>query len=679
MHAPTSVSFSRTGRHLRSPLLIALSLIFNQISHAQESETDFLSELPVVLSASRLAQPLAEAPAAVTVIDRETIRSSGARQLADLLRLVPGFQVTNRDQDAARAVYHGLSGSFPQRMQVLIDGRSQYSPLFAAGVNWNLLPVALDDIERIEVIRGSNSAAYGSNAFLGVINISTRHPAETPAFTAEAKSGGDISDQMVRLARRGDQLDLRATYQRSRDNGLDDLADSQRTKLFDLRGDVSLSDQDSLQIGAGSIISGIDQGSGKSTNPLRTPNLESRYLQAHWRRALDNGAELSLRLSHTEDRQKGNSFLVSLGRDSALVDFDGWSRRNEIELQHILNPSSATRLVWGAGWYNELIHQPAQYRNQDSLGRQVVRLFGNLEWRLADDWIANLGGTWEHDSAGATTAAPRLMINHHLAPGHTLRAGASRAYRAASLSEQQGNQYFRTNGGILYEYTFLARGNVTPERINSKELGYLGELPSLNLNIDVRAFIEDIPNRIQTVAYALTPPNCEASTSNDPRQPCGEADYAVNAQKIRTRGAEYQLRWLPVAGTALTFNDTWLTINAELLNFVTSSSAEINARMNDQTRYSAPGRSRSLIVSQALPGNFKLSAALHRVDEMRWTVNSTAPAYNRLDWRLAHNFHAGQTRGEVAFTVQADGSPHAEYRTNEVVTRRGFVTVRLEY
>lgn len=679
MHAPTSASFSRTGRHLRSPLLIALSLIFNQIGHAQESENDFLSELPVVLSASRLAQPLAEAPAAVTVIDREAIRTSGARELADLLRLVPGFQVTNRDQDAARAVYHGLSGAYPQRMQVLIDGRSQYSPLFAAGVNWNLLPVALDDIERIEVIRGSNSAAYGSNAFLGVVNISTRHPAETPAFSAEARTGGDVSDQMVRLAKRGERLDLRATYQQSHDTGLDNLFDSKTAKLLDLRGDIALSSQDSLQIGAGNVITSINQGSGKATNPLRTPDMESRYVQGQWRRALDNGAELSLRVSHTEERQKGNAFFVPLGKDSAVVDFDGWARRNEIELQHILNPSAATRLVWGAGWYDERIHQPAQYRNQDSLGRQVVRLFGNLEWRLAADWIANIGGTLENDSAGRNTAAPRLMINHHLAPGHTLRAGMSRAYRAAALSEQQSNQYFRTNSGILYEYTFLAHGSVAPERINSRELGYLGELPALGLNIDARAFIEDVPNRIQTVSYPLTSPNCEAVALANKMQPCGDADYAVNAQKIQTRGLEYQLRWRPTATSTVTFNDTWLTIHSELLNFATSSDANLNKRMNDQTIYSAPGRTRSLIVSQALPARFKLSAAVHRVDEMRWTINSVAPAYTRLDWRLAHQFQAGPTHGEVAFTVQADGAPHSEYRSNEIVTRRGFFTLRLEY
>jgi iron complex outermembrane receptor protein len=668
--------FTAGRRHALLPLL---TLLCSQQVLAEQSENDFLSELPVVLSASRLAQPLAEAPAAVTVIDRDTIRQSGARELADLLRLVPGFQVTNRDQDPARAVYHGIGGAYPQRMQVLIDGRSQYSPFFIAGVNWNLLPVALDDIERIEVIRGSNSAAYGSNAFLGVVNITTRHPAETPLFTAEARSGGDVGDQMVRLAKHGEALDLRATYQRSHDTGLGDLFDNKDATLLDLRGDLGLSSQDSLQIGLGHLLSQIGQGSGKSTNPLRTPDLTTSYLQLHWRHALPGGDEMSLRFSSTEDQQKNNSFSISLpGGDGATSNSAGWARRNELEWQHILHPAAATRLVWGAGWYNERMHQPIQFHDQDVVSRQVMRLFGNLEWTFAPSWIANLGGTLEHDSAGSTNAAPRLMLNHHLAPGHTLRAGFSRAYRAASLYEQQGSQYYRTTNGILYQYDFRGQGQVAPERINSREIGYLGELPEYGLNIDARAFDEVIPNRIQTLAASLTPPNCELVAAAQKLTPCGDADYAVNGQRLETRGLEYQLRWKPLAGTQVVFNDTWLKIHADMTTQATSA-PELLARINDQATYSAPSRSRSLLLTQALPGDFRMTAAFYKVGEMRWTQNSVAPSYTRLDWRLSHPFQAGATRGEVAFTVQADGAPHVEYRSSEIVTRRGFLTVRLEY
>ena len=99
-------------------------------------EAEYLADLPVVLSASRLPQPLIDAPASVTIIDRETIRLTGARNIVDVFRLVPGMQVSNSWEGAAPDVgYHGSYSNYPSsRMQVLIDGRSVYSPYLVGSV-----------------------------------------------------------------------------------------------------------------------------------------------------------------------------------------------------------------------------------------------------------------------------------------------------------------------------------------------------------------------------------------------------------------------------------------------------------------------------------------------------------------------------------------------------------------
>ena len=149
----------------------------------------YFSELPIVASVSRLPQRLADAPGAVTVIDRTLIKASGARNFVDLLRLVPGFQVTPHNQEGGIVAYHGLSNEeYTPRVQVLLDGRSLYSPLFKSGVNWNLIPVALENIERIEVMRGANGVSYGSNALLGVINIITQDASQTHGLDAGCQS-----------------------------------------------------------------------------------------------------------------------------------------------------------------------------------------------------------------------------------------------------------------------------------------------------------------------------------------------------------------------------------------------------------------------------------------------------------------------------------------------------------
>ncbi|MDE1545544.1 TonB-dependent receptor plug domain-containing protein [Dechloromonas agitata] len=203
--------------------LVALGTLTAFATRAEENI--FFSSLPLVASVSRLPQQLSETPASVTIIDQEMIRASGMRTVEDLLRLVPGFQVTSHNQDPANVVYHGLNtglsgDEYGSRVQVLVDGRSQYSPLFKSGVNWNLLPVALENIERIEVIRGSNTVSYGSNAFMGVVNIITMDPALTKGWQVSANHGNNgIRDEMVRWGESIGDANVRLTYRSLQDDG----------------------------------------------------------------------------------------------------------------------------------------------------------------------------------------------------------------------------------------------------------------------------------------------------------------------------------------------------------------------------------------------------------------------------------------------------------------------------
>ena len=143
------------------------------LSPSNAAEYEFFETLPLVLSGSRLPQSLPDAPGAVTVIDADRIAATGYRDLARVLRLVPGFQLAQERGGKHWVTYHGLGMDVPQQMQVIVDGRPSPSAHF------NQLPerILLQDIERIEVLRGSNSAAYGSNAFHGAVNITTRHSA----------------------------------------------------------------------------------------------------------------------------------------------------------------------------------------------------------------------------------------------------------------------------------------------------------------------------------------------------------------------------------------------------------------------------------------------------------------------------------------------------------------------
>ena len=209
----------------------SLAVLWAITSHTASAEDLFLPDagldadlsgmgiVPEVLTATRLKQPRSEVPGSMTVITAENIDQWGVRTVPELLRFVPGMFVKHADQDSV--AYHASNPNLMRRMQVLIDGRSVYRAGIAS-VIWEDIPVALEDIQRIEVFRGPNASSYGANAFMAVINIVTYHPADTLGTRAFARSGhqGVRDFQISHSAEVGDWV-YRATVSSKRDDGFD--------------------------------------------------------------------------------------------------------------------------------------------------------------------------------------------------------------------------------------------------------------------------------------------------------------------------------------------------------------------------------------------------------------------------------------------------------------------------
>jgi len=164
---------------------LAAGLIPGLVDGPRAAEQGDLSELTLeqlmnieVTSTSRREQKQSEAAAAVYVITQEDIKRSGATTIADVLRMAPGLIVARIDANQWAITSRGFNSHYANKLQVLVDGRSVYSPLFA-GVYWESLNELLADIDRIEVIRGPGAALWGANAVNGVINIITRHTSQT--------------------------------------------------------------------------------------------------------------------------------------------------------------------------------------------------------------------------------------------------------------------------------------------------------------------------------------------------------------------------------------------------------------------------------------------------------------------------------------------------------------------
>nr|WP_246208332.1 TonB-dependent receptor [Pseudomonas karstica] len=208
--------------------------------------------LPQVLTATRLKQSAAAVPGSMTVIDSELIKASGARDIAELLRLVPGMMVGYTTGNQAAVNYHGTNASDARRMQVLIDGRSVYRAGLAT-VDWSDIPVAMEDIERIEVFRGPNTVSYGANALMAVVNILTRSPANSQGTRIKVTRGErGINDYYASQGIGWETGDLRLSVSGQQDDGFDsnalgtDRRDSRRLNRFSLAVSQTLNQQQSI-------------------------------------------------------------------------------------------------------------------------------------------------------------------------------------------------------------------------------------------------------------------------------------------------------------------------------------------------------------------------------------------------------------------------------------------------
>ncbi|PKO80760.1 MAG: hypothetical protein CVU19_10545 [Betaproteobacteria bacterium HGW-Betaproteobacteria-13] len=650
--------------------VLALSLVLRIMpAHAAEgeiSESNFLGELPIVLSASRLSQPTRDAPGAVTVIDRDMIRASGARSIPELLRLVPGFQVGAINGHQAVTTYHGLADNAPRRMLVRVDGRSAYAPYVTSGIEWQKLSVDIDDIDRIEVFRGTNTVAYGSQAFMGTVNIITRTAAETPRMRLRIDQGENgIQDRNVSLGYATDVLAMRLNAGQEQDRGRPGLADSHRRQKAELRTELQLALNQRLELQAGTIRlrEQIGYSEPATTDPVRTQRSEVSFGQIRWNWQQDGGDELSITYSHQEESTRdaytltaADVPLLGLFPPLAHVDiiYDNDITRDDIELEDTVSLTHGIRGLWGMGYREDRVLSPGIFARNDALSYRSTRLFGNLEWRITPDLLANIGAMAERSGTDDSQISPRIGLNYHLGSGQTLRVAAGKAYRNPVPFERYADMRFSeavTN--TLLRHTFQPAPDVEAERMRFRELGYLGEFSAIRTSIDLRLFEERTDGLI------------EFESTDSPLSSSLEAGQAKNLGRATVRGAELAVLWRPSART-------WLGVNYSRIDIDSA---------NDRYVRSAPRASWSVLAAWSPSPRWTLSANHHRTGSMSWyrSASDQLPAHYRTDIRLAYRFQLGPTRNELAVTV-SDAGPHdADYLPDQKSGPVSHASLRVEF
>lgn len=621
------------------------------------SEQDFLSEIPQIYSASRLPQKLEDAAGASTVLDREFIQLTGARDLTEVFRFVPGFQVATSAGGRSVVAYHGLSGQISQRMQVYVDGRSVYAPYLFGGIDWSTLSVPLDEIERIEIQRGSNSVTYGANAFLGVIHIITRTAAQSVGLRAQVVQGSaGVADRHVRLGRAHPAAQWRIAAGQRSDDGLLGRPNGYRTDYLDLRAEFQPSSSQEWSITSGITRSHLGSGfEARAADPVRAEIAESASLQARYRQTVDPGQEWSLTLSTTRDSGDDSFEIPLLNKGGLFIDGRRRASRYALDYQHFNDLSQQWRASWGLGYRREDVTSSQLFNTSSAQTNTSWFGFLNAEWQPTARWTLNFGSLLERDGLAPSQWAPRLAINWKPVAEHTVKLGYSSAFRTPSLFEQRADWRIQNEGRTL-DIRYLSSGGLVPERVSAWDLVYLGKWRDQGITLDARLFEEKL-TRIVTGQRVLLPPETAYA-------PNAVAYDLRNNATATNRGFEYQLSWRPSSSTVVSLNQYFARPVA---------SPAIIAQ-------TIPRRSTGLLVSHAWAHGWTTGLSYTSLAPMLWLGEATPAGQQRIvALQVARSFRVNDSKVNIAARWRQPLGRSDEFRELQRVPQQVWVSVSVEY
>lgn len=486
----------------RTTLWIATLATFSTGSHAAGEVLEDLSLEDLVkteiTSVSRRSQSLTDVPAAAFVITSEDIRRSGAQALPDVLRMAPGIEVAQIDSGRFAVTARGFNGRFATKLQVLVDGRSIYHPLFA-GVLWELDPIPLDDIERIEIIRGAGAVMWGANAVNGVINIISKH-ARSQTGGAVTVAGGSRDTGVLyarigqassdstswKLSVQGRHIGPSPLFDRSGD-GVDRL----KNAVVDFRLDHDIGSGRDLSIWANASQSTTTEMwrtkpdfSGpviSLSNYTPTQKLHSESLVARYRWLGDSGIESSIQASGT---RSGIDITEFINESRTTVDLD-YQGRYAFKRHDIL---------WGLNHRTSAdeirTNEPLIAISGASYTQQNTGVFIHDDWTLIPERLKlGAGARADLTSRNGTNYSTNATLLWTPSRSDSAWLKYARAPRTSARAERDvsilaGASVDQSLGRIIY---VNANPNFGPEHAQGVELGYRKQFSS-TLSADLSAY-----------------------------------------------------------------------------------------------------------------------------------------------------------------------------------------------
>ncbi len=480
-----------------------------------------LSEISVT-SVSKQEEKASAAAAAIYVITQEDIRRSGATAIPELLRMAPGITVTRAGSGSWTVTARGSNDQFSNKLLVLMDGRTIYSPLFS-GVIWDVQDTVLEDIDRIEVIRGPGATLWGANAVNGVINIITKRASDTQGGYASFTAGNQIQGiGTVRYGTAlGDTSHLRAYAKRTqynsetRPNG-STANDNWKKSQAGFRADGTLEGGDKFTV-QGDAYS-VDEDAN-----FTIPDLTSGTFTSSPKDIEASGVNALVRY---DTKHSGTSQTTV----QAYVDhtfyktsfFNDTTDTLDLDVQNVWTGMGGHEFVWGAGYrliMSENDPQSAQYsltpkRRNDNLFNAFVQDKITL---LSDELFLTLGSKFEKNDYTGLEIQPSARMSWLVDDSQTLWSSVSRAVHTPYRYTDDGFQALGVVAGPAYA-AFAGNKSLESEELIAYELGYRIQ-PTASLAFDLAGFYNEYDNLIYvkygtpTTFLPITTDNSDGGTS----------------------------------------------------------------------------------------------------------------------------------------------------------------------
>ncbi len=554
-------------------------------SFADLSIAELLNES--ITSVSKREQKMNDAAAAISVLSNEDLHRSGATSVAEALRLVPGVQVGMIDSSTWAVSARGFNSQFANKLLVMIDGRTVYSPLFS-GVYWDAQQVFLEDVDRIEVIRGPGATVWGANAVDGVISILSKSARDTQGGLIYG-GGGDVQQALggVRFGGRAGADSYYRVYGIFQRNAAFQQADGQPANDgWDLtKGGFRVDhypDGDSQLTWQGDVYAGHLAG--------RTGDLNGGNMLARWTRTLTDRSSYEVQ-----------TFLDHAFRNDTLAEFS--VNTADLTFQHTFGWGERQNVIWGLGYrftaaQLDKANSPAITALDHNLPLHLFSAFIQDEWQIIPDRLTfTLGTKVEHNDFTGLEVQPSTRLVFKPTKNQTVWAAVSRAVRTPNVSEGKSFIAFALGapvagpGGGYYVPTLVSNPAVRSEVLRAYELGYRVQ-PNPRVSLDVAVFYNNYDRLAAQLPGGFvpgTPVGIQVVQTFNPlagESYGGEASLTVVATDSWRLTASYSLLLMHVRGAPATSAES-LELNAPTHQVVLRSSQDLSrcASLDVQLRY----------------------------------------------------------------------------------------------